>query len=166
MSTTGQLSAHPRGELREHRSGIRPQAAPESTGHMPSIMTTTFTRSGTAVRSRLLRIGLQAFGALLASLLVAVSAAQAQSRPIPEQARTGILVLGVFPEARLDGKPVRLGAGARVYDQRNLIVTPASIKDARHRVAFVTGPQNEIVTAWILTNAEIDALRARQRRSR
>ncbi len=117
-------------------------------------------------RGRLPRIALQAFAALLASILVAISAAQAQSRPIPEQARHGTLVLGVFPEARLDGKAVRLGAGARVFDQRNLIVTPASIKDARNYVAFVTGPQNEILTAWILTDAEIEALRARQRRSR
>ena len=114
----------------------------------------------------MLRIALQAFAALLASILVAIPGAQAQVRPIPEQARHGTLVLGVFPEAKLDGKPVRLGAGARVFDQRNLIVTPASIKDARNYVAFVTGPQNEIVTAWILTSAEIEALRARQRRAR
>jgi hypothetical protein len=117
-------------------------------------------------RARLRRIALQAFAALLASVLVAISAAHAQTRPIPAQARTGILALGVFPEASLDGKPIRLGAGARVFDRRNLIATPASIKDARHFVAFVTGPQNEIVTAWILTDAEIEALRARQRRSR
>ncbi len=117
-------------------------------------------------RRRLFRIALQAFAALLASMLLAISAAQAQPRPIPEQARYGTLVLGVFPEARLDGKAVRLGAGARVFDQRNLIVTPASIKDARNYVAFVTGPQNEIVTAWILTGAEIEELRARQRRAR
>jgi hypothetical protein len=117
-------------------------------------------------RGRLPRIALQAFAALLASILVAISAAHAQSRPIPEPARHGTLVLGVFPEARLDGKSVRLGAGARVFDQRNLIVTPASIKDVRNYVAFVTGPQNEILTAWILTDAEIEVLRARQRGSR
>ena len=130
-------------------------------------MTTTSSRPGRpGARGRLPRIALQAFAALLASLLVAISAAHAQSRPIPEQARHGTLVLGVFPQARLDGKAVRLGAGARVFDQRNLIVTPASIKDVRNYVAFVTGPQNEILTAWILTDAEIEALRARQRRSR
>ena len=117
-------------------------------------------------RGRLCRIALQAFAALLGSVLVAISAAHAQSRPIPEQARYGTLVLGVFPEAQLDGKTVRLGAGARVFDQRNLIVTPASIKGARNYVAFVTGPQNELVTAWILTGAEIEELRARQRRAR
>ena len=134
---------------------------------MPSTMTTTSSRPGRpGARGRLPRIALQAFAALLASLLVAISAAHAQSRPIPEQARHGTLVLGVFPQARLDGKAVRLGAGARVFDQRNLIVTPASIKDVRNYVAFVTGPQNEILTAWILTDAEIEALRARQRRSR
>ncbi len=166
MSTTGQLGAHPGEELREHRSGSRLQAAPDQPDTMPSTMITTSPRPGSpATGARLARIALQAFAALLASVLLAIPAAQAQTRPIPAQARYGTLVLGVFPEASLDGKATRLGAGARVFDQRNLIVTPASIKDARNFVAFVTGPQNEIVTAWILTDAEIAALRARKRRS-
>jgi hypothetical protein len=112
------------------------------------------------------RLGLLAFAALALSILVGVGSAYAQGRPIPEKAKVGTLVLGVFPRADLDGKPITLGAGARIHDRRNLIVTPASIKDARHLVAYVTGPQDEILSAWILTDAEIAALRERQRRAR
>src|SRR5690606_20306378 len=78
-----------------------------------------------------LRLFLQVMAALLVSLLVAIAAApaQAQLRSIPEKARLATLRLGVFPDAMLNGKPVRLGPGARIYNLNNAIVVPSTLKD-------------------------------------
>ncbi len=90
----------------------------------------------------------------------------AQTRPIPDRAELGRMQIGVFPEATLDGKPVRLGPGARIYNENSAIVMPATVQGVR-QVAFVRGPMGEIVEVWLL-NAEqarrlAEAIQARKR---
>ena len=116
---------------------------------------------------RMLRLGLQALGALVLSLLVALATApaQAQQRPIPESARLAKLKLGVFPEAELDGRKVTLGPGVRIFSRDNMLVVPASMKDVTSVVAYVTGSLGEIVTVWILDDAEVKQIRARGRKA-
>ncbi len=114
-----------------------------------------------------LRLFLQVTAALLLSLLVALAAApaQAQIRPIPEKAKLATLKLGVFPDALLNGKAVKLGPGARIYNQNNAIVVPSTLKDVNNLVAYVTGNLGEVLSVWILSDAEVKALRARQKKS-
>lgn len=114
-----------------------------------------------------LRLCLQVTAALLLSLLVALAAApaQAQIRPIPEKAKLATLKLGVFPDALLNGKAVKLGPGARIYNQNNAIVVPSTLKDVNNLVAYVTGNLGEVLSVWILSDAEVKALRARQKKS-
>ena len=116
---------------------------------------------------RALRLGLQALGALVVTLVVALATApaQAQTRPIPEAAKLARLKLGVFPEAELDGRKISLGPGARIFNRDNMLVVPASLMDSTSVVAYVTGSLGEIVTVWILSDAEVKQLRARARKS-
>ena len=116
---------------------------------------------------RVLRLGLQALGALVLTLLVALATApaQAQSRPIPDTARLAKLKLGVFPEAELDGKRVTLGPGVRIFSRDNMLVLPASQKGQTSVVAYVTGSLGEVITVWILNDAEVKQIRARARKS-
>ena len=113
--------------------------------------------------AKVLRLVLQALAALLLSILVGIAAtpAQAQIRPIPANARLATLKLGVFPDAELNGKAIRLGPGARIYNRDNIIVIPSTLKDVAMVVAYVTGSLGEVVTVWILTDEEIRQVRAR-----
>ena len=127
---------------------------------MPSI-------SQPAQASKVFRLALQAFAALLISILVGIAAApaQAQVRPIPADAKLAKLKLGVFPDAELNGKSIKLGPGTRIYNRDNIIVIPSTVKDLTMTVAYVTGSLGEVVAVWILTNDEIRQVRARQKRS-
>lgn len=114
-----------------------------------------------------LRLFAQALAALLMSVLIGIAAApaQAQIRPIPASAKLATLKLGVFPDAELNGKAVRLGPGTRIYNQDNIIVIPSTLLGVTTVVAYVTGTLGEVVSVWILKDAEIKEMRARQKRS-
>lgn len=114
-----------------------------------------------------LRLLAQVLAALLMSVLIGIAAApaQAQIRPIPASAKLATLKLGVFPEAELNGKAVRLGPGTRIYNQDNIIVIPSTLLGVTTVVAYVTGTLGEVVSVWILKDAEIKEMRARQKRS-
>ncbi len=114
-----------------------------------------------------LRLGLQALGAMVLTLLVALATApaQAQIRPIPANAKVATLKLGVFPDAVLNGKALKLGPGTRIYNQNNTIVVPSTMLGVTTVVAYVTGSLGEVVSVWILTDAEVEQIRARQKRS-
>ena len=112
---------------------------------------------------RVLRLGLQALGALVLTLLVALATAQAQAQS--DTARLAKLTFGVFPEAELDGKRVTLGPGVRIFSRDNMLVLPASQKDQTSVVAYVTGSLGEVITVWILNDAEVKQIRARARKS-
>jgi hypothetical protein len=90
--------------------------------------------------------------AITAAGLVLPASAQV-SRIIPTEAVPGLFKPAIFPEAFMNGQPVVLGAGARIYDEQNLIRTPASLS-GNYRVAFVRGNLGEILQIWMLTDAE------------
>lgn len=116
---------------------------------------------------RALRLGLQALGALVLTLVVALGSApaqaQVQARPIPETAKLAKLKLGVFPEAVLDGRKITLGPGVRIFNRDNMLVVPAALKDVTSVVAYTTGSLGEILTVWILDEAEVKRIRARRK---
>jgi len=55
---------------------------------------------------------------------------------------------------------VRLGPGARIYDEQNLIRPPSTVAGER-RVAFVRGTLGELTQVWLVTDAEYKAIAAR-----
>lgn len=120
---------------------------------------------------RALRLGLQALGALALTVVVALGSVpanaqiQTQIRPIPEAAKLARLKLGVFPEAEIDGRRITLGPGVRIFNRDNMLVVPAALKDVSSVVAYTTGSLGEIVTVWILDEAEVKSIRARARKS-
>lgn len=90
-------------------------------------------------------------------------ATAAQIRHFPDNTKLGRIRFGQFPDATLNGKAIRLGAGARIHNQENLIVTPASLHGKTYVVGYVTGALDEIVTVWILSEDEYRALRKKRR---
>lgn len=87
----------------------------------------------------------------------------AQNRHFPDATQLGRIRFGQFPEATLGRKAVRLGAGARIYNQDNLIVPPVSVHGKSFVVGYLAGPTGEITTVWILSEEEYRALRRRNR---
>ena len=130
---------------------------------MVTISSTPHDRLGFPKTLRLVALVL---AALLLTVVIGIAAApaQAQVRPIPDNAQLATLKLGVFPDAVLNGKAVKLGPGTRIYNQDNIIVVPSTLKDVTNVVAYVTGSLGEVVSVWILKDAELKQLRARQKR--
>ena len=90
--------------------------------------------------------------------------AQAQPlRSIPASAVPGKLEPKAFPEALLDGRPVRLSAAARIHDRDNRIVMPASLAGARLDVLYTIGSNGQIDRVWLPSEAELAAAKARRR---
>ena len=81
-------------------------------------------------------------------------------RAFPEGVALGRLRIGVFPEATMDGRPVRLGPGTRIRDESNVIRPPSTVEGER-RVAYQRGTLDEIVQVWLVTDDEWRAISAR-----
>ncbi|MFT3802540.1 MAG: hypothetical protein QM766_15140 [Burkholderiaceae bacterium] len=90
-----------------------------------------------------------------------VQAADAPMRAIPGDARLGRLAIGVFPEATIDGKPVRFTAGARIHDRENRIAMPAGLTEPVD-VLYRLDQAGQVTAAWILTTDELAAARRRR----
>ena len=112
-------------------------------------------------RRRALRTGLALAAATTGWTRYA--AAQAE-RTFPVAARLGRLEMRNFPEATLDDAPVRLGAGARIYDERNMIVMPAALSGVLD-VLVERDLVGDIGRVWILSPGELKAAQARERAS-
>jgi hypothetical protein len=99
---------------------------------------------------RVLRRG--AFGAaLLAMTLPAL--AQTVTRPIPDEARRGVLSHVAETTLSLDGRTVKLAPGGTIRDAANLVVMPTTVP-RESLVKYTTNAQGEITQAWILTTQE------------
>lgn len=92
---------------------------------------------------------------------VLAQAAPDTPRRIPGQAMLGTLNIGVFPQASVNGRAVTLAPGFRLLDRDNRIVVPSTVSGRNQQVAYVTGPVGEVLTAWLLTDGELAAIRRR-----
>ena len=89
-------------------------------------------------------------GALLA---LCCSAAAAQFRDIPADARRGRLLHVYDMEVQIDGVPQRLSRGAQIRDADNRIVVPSAVPpDSQIRYLFDT--QGMVRQVWILSPRE------------
>lgn len=86
--------------------------------------------------------------------LAAALPAQAQ-RVFQGNALRGELLLTQPPEARLNGKPVRLSPGARIRNTQNMIQLSGSLVGQTLAVNYSLDGAGELRDVWILTEAEL-----------
>lgn len=89
--------------------------------------------------------------ALLA--LVTVSAAQAQLRTIPADAKRAKLSHLQAMTVELDGKQAQLSMGAQIRDSNNRIVVPTAVPPGV-LVKYMPDAQGQVSRIWILTPHE------------
>ena len=90
--------------------------------------------------------------ALAASCLVA----HAQThRFFPATALRGELVVTQFPDALLNGQPVRLAPGSRIKNENNLWVPPAGLAGQKLIVHYTVESNGLVMDVWVLNSAEL-----------
>lgn len=108
--------------------------------------------------------------ALCAVALLAGAPAAAQNtaqgsmgaaRPFPEAALRGTLVVLPSGSAEIDGRPVRLAPGLRLFSPQNTLVLAHNVVGKPLTVNYVIeSSTGMLLTAWILTGAEAAVPRA------
>jgi hypothetical protein len=84
----------------------------------------------------------------------AMLAAQAFERPFPVTAKRGTMSPAHYPSIVIDGKARHLSAGARIWNQDNLIEQPASLRGTGWIVNYTENQAGEIDRLWILSKDE------------
>ena len=92
--------------------------------------------------------------ALLAMLC---TAAAAQLRPIPAQAKVGTMRHLAEMIVELDGKPQQLAPGAQIRDAENRLVLPVVLAE-RETVRYLRDNNGLVFRVWRLSESEIKAL--------
>lgn len=114
-------------------------------------------------------VAIPAVRSLLAAMLLALAVtclagwpapAVAQTRVFPQNTKVGVLQMGVYPLAAIDGKEVRFSPGARILSQSNAVVIPSTLTE-RVRIRYRIDELGQVSLAWILTDEEIAKSRGR-----
>jgi hypothetical protein len=94
--------------------------------------------------------------ALSLALAASCVVAQAQThRFFPQHTLRGELVITQFPDARMNGKPVRLGPGSRIKGDTNLWVPPAGLTGQKLIVHYTVESSGLIMDVWVLNPVEL-----------
>lgn len=92
-------------------------------------------------------------------LAVAAPAALAQTPPghrfFPVQALRGELVVGVAPEATLNGKADRLAPGSRIRGADNMLATPGALAGQKLVVHYTRDISGLLLDVWVLNPVEL-----------
>ncbi len=93
---------------------------------------------------------------LLALALAAAAHAQAQdkTRNFPREALRGEMTVKQPPYLEMDDRTTRLSPGARVLDENNRLVRPASLLNREITVNYLLDRRGQVTQAWILTAEE------------
>ena len=81
---------------------------------------------------------------------------QAQIRSFPEKTKIGMLQMGNFPEAQLDGKRIIFAPGVRIMNVSNTTVLPMTIQEPV-RIRYRLDSLGQVDLAWILSAEEARA---------
>jgi hypothetical protein len=100
-----------------------------------------------------------AYLVLLPALLFG-AVALAQSRHIPEDAKRGYVRHLEGMTLSVDGRAMRLAAGATIRNRRNLIIVPMSLPSDGAWADYVLDRNGQIFTVWILTAEELERTRS------
>jgi hypothetical protein len=88
--------------------------------------------------------------AAIAFCTVATSASAQIARNFTRDTLRGDLVLGIAPEASLNGKPARLSPGARIHGTNQMLVLPGTIVGQKFKVHYLQDNDGLIREVWIL----------------
>lgn len=104
----------------------------------------------------------------LGTSLLSARPAQAQliNRQFPDATELGLLVVGIFPEVTLNGKPQRLAPGALIRNQDNRIVTPNLVAGPQWVVVYLMDMSGQVGNVWILRDDEIKREQERMKQKR
>ena len=93
---------------------------------------------------------------LLICALVLPAAAMAQVRRIPDSATRGRIVQIQDTMVEIDGRPMRLSAGAQARSRDNLIIVPTSLPPGAP-VKYTLDGNGQIHRIWVLAPEEVAA---------
>jgi hypothetical protein len=87
-------------------------------------------------------------------LVMTTLSASAFDRPFPPSVKRGVMSPGFYPVIIIDGQTRHLSAGARIWNQDNLIEMPASLRGSGFAVNYTEDIQGDIDRVWMLSNEE------------
>ena len=93
---------------------------------------------------------------LLALCAIWPPLADAQIRTFPEKTKVGMLQMGNFPEAQLDGKRIIFAPGVRIMNVNNTTVLPMTIQQPV-RIRYRLDSLSQVDLVWILSEEEARA---------
>lgn len=88
------------------------------------------------------------------------SQAPDQTRSFPREALRGEMTVKQPPYLEMDDRTTRLSPGARVLDENNRLVRPASLLNREVTVNYLLDRRGQVTQAWILTAEEKKEKRA------
>jgi hypothetical protein len=97
---------------------------------------------------------------LLALAIAGPAHAQDRSRDFPREALRGDMTVKQPPYIEMDDRVTRLSPGARVLDEGNRLVRPASLLNREVTVNYLLDRRGQVTQAWILTAEEKKEKRA------
>jgi len=117
------------------------------------------------------RLSLVACAATLLMSMAPAMAQEIQSMPgtpvrvIPTDAPMARLELaqpmaGEPRRARLDGKTVGVAPGLRIFSTETLLMNPVTVAGKKIQVRYTVDLYGQLLTAWVLTDAEVKAWKA------
>jgi hypothetical protein len=96
--------------------------------------------------------------ALVGCVLSSVPASAA--RNLPKDARFGKLTAFAYPYASIGGKALRMSPGAKIYNEQNLIIMPAAMRQ-QAKVLYRLDNAGSLSAIWLLTEHEAAAFERR-----
>ncbi|GGC16019.1 hypothetical protein GCM10007205_26240 [Oxalicibacterium flavum] len=81
--------------------------------------------------------------------------AHAFERPFPQIAKRGTMTPDLHPHVTINGKQRTLSAGARIWNQDNMIEMPAALRGSDLAVRYTEDMNGEVDRIWLLTDDEI-----------
>lgn len=91
---------------------------------------------------------------LACAFAVAAIPAHAFDRPFPPAVKRGLMTPSVSPAIIIDDKTRTMTAGARIWNQDNMIEMPAALRGSKIAVNYTEIESGEIDRVWILTADE------------
>lgn len=91
---------------------------------------------------------------MMVLLITTALTAVAFERPFPQSVKRGKMTPANYPAIIIDGKTRALTAGARIFNEDNMIQMPASLRGSNIVVNYVETDLGEIDRIWILSSEE------------
>jgi hypothetical protein len=82
------------------------------------------------------------------------------ARDLPRDARFGKLTAFSYPYASIGGKALRMSPGAKIYNEQNLIIMPAAMRQ-QAKVLYRLDTAGSLSAIWLLTEREAAAFERR-----